>query len=263
MKTSLLLATSVFTKGYKGRGKGGANRVLDSEARCGLRDQDGMDLCCANEDYGQGACSHVNGCIPALLEQGLPCNQHSNNCMCDDACVHFDGKNFRSIVLYFQTWNKTVARITKTLALNITTKYGRQVQQPTLLIQQQTTQQQRSQQPLQSRNLALASCKCRSTRRCRENRRKKRVESWAASSPTFRMKPNLQFSTNLTSPNIIGWEWCEAKRESTSLMSKIASPLQYQTGITESQITAAATNVASKSTQAANGMTSNAVMRDK
>jgi hypothetical protein len=76
--------------------------VLDSEARCGLRDQDGMDLCCANEDYGQGACSHVNGCIPALLEQGLPCNQHSNNCMCDDACVHFDGKNFRSIVLYFK-----------------------------------------------------------------------------------------------------------------------------------------------------------------
>jgi hypothetical protein len=101
MKTSLLLATSVFAKGYKGRGKGGANRVLDSEARCGLRDQDGMDLCCANEDHGQGACYHFNGCIPALLEQGIPCHQHSNNCMCDDACVHFKGKNFKSIVLYF------------------------------------------------------------------------------------------------------------------------------------------------------------------
>lgn len=87
--------------------------MIDSEARCALRDQDGMDLCCTNEDYGddyssyyggnygEGACSHVNGCVPALLEQGIPCHQHPNNCMCDDACVHFDGKNFKSIVLYF------------------------------------------------------------------------------------------------------------------------------------------------------------------
>ena len=103
MKASLLLATSVFAKyeGHKGRGKGGANRVLDSEARCGLREQDGMDLCCAYEDYGKGGCQHFNGCIPDLLAQGIPCNQHSNNCMCDDACVHFNGKKFKMIVLYF------------------------------------------------------------------------------------------------------------------------------------------------------------------
>jgi len=91
MKTSLFLATSVLAKGNQER-RGGGKRVLDSEARCYLRPEDGMDQCCANGDYGIDGCQNFRGCVPALLAQGIPCNNHPNGCMCDDACVHFNGK---------------------------------------------------------------------------------------------------------------------------------------------------------------------------
>ena len=96
MKISLFLTTTVLAQGNKGRGRG-SKRVLDSEARCNLRPQDGMNTCCVNDaiyDYDEPGCSYFKGCVPALLEQGIPCHQHPDNCMCDDACVHFQGKIF-------------------------------------------------------------------------------------------------------------------------------------------------------------------------
>ena len=103
MKISLFLATTVLAQGNKGRGRG-SKRVLDSEARCNLRPQDGMNTCCVNYDYDYDAdydyepgCNHFKGCVPALLEQGIPCSQHPDNCMCDSHCVHFQGKTNCSI----------------------------------------------------------------------------------------------------------------------------------------------------------------------